>query len=128
MRFLGIDFGLKRVGVAITDSSGEFALPLEVFSNDKDLLEKISRICLEEEISGIVMGESKDFSGKDNPIMSEIKIFSENLKKETKLPVYFEPEFLTSAEAERLQGKNLKSDASAAALILKSFLEKRKNI
>lgn len=128
MRFLGIDFGLKRVGVAITDFSGGFALPLDVFLNDDKLFKKISDICLKEEVSGIVIGESKDFSGKDNPLMKEIKKFSDILKEQTNLPIYFEPEFLTSSEAERLQGKNSKHDASAAALILKSFLEKRKNI
>ncbi len=127
MRFLGIDFGMKRVGVSITDISGDFALPLDVFANDKNLLDKILEICLKEGIEGIVMGESKDFSLNENILMESIKNFSAQLEEKTKIPVYFEPEFLTSAEAERLQGKNLKHDASAAAIILKSFLDKRKN-
>lgn len=127
MRFLGIDFGLKRVGVAITDFSGEFALPLSVFLNDKSLLDKVSEVCVKEDVSGIVMGESKNFSGEDNLLMPEIRDFIDRLKEKTQLPVYLEPEFLTSVEAERLQGKNSMHDASSAALILKSFLDKRKN-
>ncbi|TSC67424.1 MAG: hypothetical protein CEO19_233 [Parcubacteria group bacterium Gr01-1014_73] len=56
--------------------------------------------------------------------MKNIREFKIRLEKETGLFVHFEPEFLTSAEAARLQGKNAKLDAAAAALILKSFLEK----
>ena len=58
--------------------------------------------------------------------MTEIKPFVENLKK-LGLSVHLHPEFLTSAEAERLQGKNHMHDASAAALILKSYLETKNN-
>ena len=126
MRYLGIDYGTKRVGVAISDEAGEFALPFLVLPNDKKLLTAMTAICREKNIGTIVIGESKNFAGEDNPLQEKINQFKKELKQETGLPVELEPEFFTSAEAARLQGKNAKLDASAAALILKSFLDKHK--
>lgn len=126
MKYLGIDFGLKRVGIAVSDDTGSIAFPKDVFPNDSLLLEKVLELCQQAGVGSIVVGESKDFSGNDNSVMTQARIFAHDLKEKTKLPVYFEPEFLTSIEAERLQGKNDMLDASAAALILKSFLDKNK--
>ena len=125
MRYLGIDFGLKRVGVAVSDETGSFAFPLAVLSNSEDLLDEIALICKENKIGGIVVGESMNFSFMENDIMKEILPFVENLKKTLGLPVNMHPEFLTSREAERLQGKNEMNDASAAAIILKSYLDSK---
>jgi RNase H-fold protein (predicted Holliday junction resolvase) len=69
-----------------------------------------------------VVGESKDFKGHENPIMKEAREFAEKLKA-ARLEVVFHPEILTSVEAEKLQGKNEMLDASAAAIILKSYIE-----
>ena len=125
MRYLGIDYGIKRVGIAFSDETGEFALPFSVLPNNDALLVAIAAICRDKNIGLIVLGESKNFAGEDNPIMKNIREFKIRLEKETGLFVHFEPEFFTSVEAGRIQGKNAKLDASAAALILKSFLEKR---
>ncbi|MFZ2621496.1 MAG: Holliday junction resolvase RuvX [Minisyncoccia bacterium] len=127
MKYLGIDYGGKRVGVAVSDNTGSFAFPLVVLESSRDLILKIAEICAKNTIGEIVVGDSKDYSQKDNEIMKEIKPFAENLKKELKLPVHMHPEFLTSAEAERLQGKGEMHDASAAALILKSYLDTKNN-
>lgn len=123
MRYLGIDFGLKRVGVAISDENNSFAFPLKVIENSTDIVEDIAVLCKENNVSEVVVGESLDFSQKNNKIMEEIIPFVEKLKEKIGLPVQMHPEFLTSQEAERLQGKNYMHDASAAALILKSFLD-----
>lgn len=127
-RYLGIDFGSKRVGVAISDESNSFAFPLKVLENSIDIVEDIAGFCKKNNVGEIVVGESRDFSQKNNKIMEEIVPFVEKLKEKIGLPVQMHPEFLTSQEAERLQGKNDMHDASAAALILKSFLDlKNKN-
>lgn len=123
MKYLGIDYGLKNVGVAISDERLKFAYPLVVLQNSDILIFDIGRICKENKIVGIVVGDSKDFRQRDNEIMKVVKPFAERLKRELQIPVYFHPEFMTSVEAERLQGKNNMHDASAAALILKSYLE-----
>ena len=126
MKYLGIDFGSKRIGLAISDEAGEFSFPLTVLSNSTKLIEEISKICSENKIEVVVVGESKDFSLKENEIMKEIAPFVENLKKSINIPIYMYPEFFTSEEAQRLQGKNDMHDASAAALILKHFLSSKK--
>ncbi len=123
MKYLGIDYGLKNVGVAISDERLKFAYPLVVLQNSDILIFDIGRICKENKIVGIVVGDSKDFRQRDNEIMKVVKPFAERLERELQIPVYFHPEFMTSVEAERLQGKNNMHDASAAALILKSYLE-----
>ena len=122
MRYLGIDYGMKRVGVALSDEAGEFALPFSVLPNDKKLLVTMASICREKNIGTIVLGESKNFAGEDNPLQEKINQFKKALEQATGLSVELEPEFFTSAEAARLQSKNVELDASAAALILKSFL------
>jgi putative holliday junction resolvase len=123
MRFLGIDYGARRVGIAISSEEGNMAFPKCVLPNDRYLIERIAALCEEEDITAIVLGESKNYEGVPNPIMKKILIFKKTFEETIGLPVYLHPEFLTSAEAERIQGKNELHDASAAALILKSYLE-----
>lgn len=127
MKYLGIDYGTKRVGLAISDEDGVMAFPLDVLSKDKRLLLRVKQACQSEKIESIVIGDSKDLKGKDNIIMKEAKAFGAELKKLVKLPIHWENEFYTSAEAKQLQGKNGMLDASAAAIILKSYLDKRNN-
>ncbi len=125
-RYLGIDYGAKNVGLAVSDEAGSFAFPLKVLENNSDLVDTIKRICEQNAIGTIVVGESRDFEQKENEIMKEIAPFAQKLWEDIGLPVKMHPEFLTSIEAERLQGHNDMHDASAAALILKSYLETKK--
>jgi putative Holliday junction resolvase len=126
MRFLGIDYGQKRVGIAVSDSEGKFAFAKAVFPNNNNLLESIKKVCDEQKIGTIVIGDSKNFKGEPNDIMKKIEPFKKELENKIGLPVFFEPEFYSSAEAERIQGRNEMLDASAAAIILQSFLDKQK--
>lgn len=126
MRYLSIDYGRKRIGIALSDESGEFALPKAVLPNEAHLLKRLKGLCDEYNVGAIVIGESLDFTGRPNPIQRQILKFKQNIEGFLKLPVYLEPEFLTSKEAQRVQGETPLHDASAAALILKSFLEKQK--
>ncbi len=123
---MALDFGEKRVGVASTDESGEFALPRLTLPNDAALLKAVHELALKEGIDTIVIGESKNFDGKPNAIMSAVSEFKKRLE-EKGVHVIFHPEVLTTMEARRLQGNNELTDASAAALILKSYLDSRYN-
>jgi len=125
MRILGIDYGSKRVGVALSDDAQEYAFPKAVLQNNKTLIDELEKIALENEVSLVVVGDSRDFAGAANKIMDKVVPFVEDLRLRLGLPVEMELEFMTSQEAERLQGKNELLDASAAALIIKSFIEKR---
>ena len=145
MRFLGIDYGTKRVGLAISNDTNTFALPVAVLANDKNLVPMVKKFVTDRAVGTIVLGESKDFSGEDNPVMKDIRTFKKILEKEVGVLVEFEPEFMTSAEADRMHEQkpqqsrrsgirlrrpkvpNDMLDASAAALILQSYLDRIKN-
>ena len=151
MKFLGIDYGTKRIGVAISDENGTLAFPKEILMNDSNTMKKLGQIIEKENIGEFVMGESVDFSGKLNALSARIEVFILELKKRFKLPVHKQKEFLTSVEARRYEnlggqtknsknskrGLNLsqahskvkqiksgRADASAAALILQRYLDK----
>jgi len=125
MKLLGVDFGSKRIGLALTDDAFTMAFPHSVISNDETYLETILSLIEKESVSEVVVGQSKDFKGGDNPIMEEINAFIEVLNSRIAIPVHLEAETLSTQEAVRFQGKNKKTDASAAAIILNSFLERR---
>jgi putative Holliday junction resolvase len=125
MRLMGIDFGTKNIGVALSDEGAVMAFPKEVVRNGADAVERIAAIAREAEAVRVIIGESRDFTGAHNPVHAAAVSFAEALSARTGLPVSWEPEFLTSAEAERIQGRNGSLDASAAALILNSFIEKQ---
>jgi putative holliday junction resolvase len=125
MRLMGIDFGTKNIGVALSDEGAVMAFPKEVVRNADGALERIAAIARDSGAARIVIGESRDFTGAHNPVHAAAEAFAESLKAATGIPVSWEPEFLTSAEAERIQGKNASLDASAAALILNSFIAKQ---
>ncbi len=125
MRLIGIDFGKKRVGIAISDDKGLMAFPRAVMPNDNFLVSEIANLVKSQGIETIVLGESKDFKMMDNPIMSKIRMFADELERATGIAVTYEPELLTSHQAAHFQGKNEMTDASAAAIILQSYIDRR---
>ncbi|MEX2013735.1 MAG: Holliday junction resolvase RuvX [Parcubacteria group bacterium] len=122
MRLMAIDYGEKRVGIASTDETGRFALPRAVWPNDDALIEKILKLKLEEGIEKIIIGESKNLDGSANAIQEKIEEFRGELEK-LGVEVVSHPEVFTTLEARQLQGQTDMTDASAAALILKSFID-----
>ncbi len=124
MKLLGIDYGTKRVGIAVSDEEAKFAFPVSVIPNNKDLLDEIKSIAKLNEVKEIVIGESKDYKGQANAILPAATELKSQLEK-VGFTVHWEPEFMTSVQAERFQGKTELTDASAAALILQSYLDKK---
>jgi len=124
MKYLGIDYGEKRVGVAISDEEAGFAFPKVILQNNGAINEILS-ICESENISGIVVGESLSSNGIQNEIDKKIKSFADKLSKEISLPIFFQREDFSSVEASRFQIDNNKKDDSAAAIILQRFLDKK---
>ena len=139
MKYLGVDYGTKRVGLALSDENGGFAFPYKIIPNNMELVDTIHNICGEEEVSAIVLGESNDLSGKPNKVMGSIEEFKRNIEAELDIPVYFQKEFMTTIEARGRGGKEVNNakktkkveqapaDASAAALILQRYLDKKNN-
>jgi len=141
MRFLGIDYGTKRIGLAFSDENHTFAFPKEIIPNNKDVFEKLGKILEQENISEVVIGESLDFSGQPNVVANQIDDFVSELENKFKIKVSREKEFLTSVEARKAgntkmsfqttqahsrigNARSEKVDASAAALILQRFLDR----
>ncbi len=122
-RILGIDYGSKRVGLAISDENRQFAMPLVVVKNGDNLIAEIIDLAKSNGATEIVLGESRNFKGEPNKIYKDSDVLKKELESKG-LKVYFELEFMTSQQAERFQGKNSMTDASAAALILQSYLDK----
>ena len=125
MKYIGIDFGLKRIGVAISDESGHFAFPHGVLSNNKQVLNEIRTLGEKNQVSIIILGESKNFKNEDNTIMPDVREFCKDLETQG-FTVIMEPEMMTTIQAERIQGRIKEIDASAAALILQSYLDRIK--
>ncbi len=122
-----LDYGEKRVGVASTDESGTYALPRAVWSNTHDLLQKIVTFYQEGEMDRVVLGESKNLDGASNPIMGNVLKLKEELEAKG-ITVALHPEVFTTIEARQIQGNTDLTDASAAALILKSYLDSGYNV
>ena len=124
MKYLGIDYGEKRVGIAISDVEGKVAFPKIVLENNAELIKKISDLCTELAVDAVVIGESKDYKGEDNKISPKIISFKREVSSVIKLPFYLEPEFMSSMQVEKTFGKTDMLDASAASIILQTFMDK----
>lgn len=137
MKYLGIDYGTKKIGVAVSDDTGSLAFPLGVIKAGQGALEEVASVARENAVGMIVIGESRDFKGQANEVMEDIEQFKKDIEELTGLPTAFEREFFTSTMAARQFAPEEKSrkanpshanlDASAAALILQGYLDKNKN-
>jgi len=124
MKYLGIDYGSKRIGLAVSDEEGRIAFPREVVkSGGEKTLRYIERFCESEKIGAIILGQSLDYKGKANPIQVAIANWKSKIENLTGLPVHYQSEILTSALAKRSTAK-ANIDSSAAALILQAYLDK----
>ncbi len=126
MRLLGIDYGSKKVGLALTDETGTMAFPHSVVLNTATLLKTIETLIIKEKVGAIVLGYSLDRDGIPNKIHAAAEELLLDLTLATGLPVHLQPEQYSTQAAIRLQGKTAMTDAAAAALILDSYLTKRK--
>ena len=143
MKYLGIDFGTKKVGVANSVDDGRLAFPMMICPNNKTLMPDIMEIIRSMRIEVIVIGESLDGSGKPNPVARLARKFAIDLENEigdlherlaqnknnskasqlADIKIVFEKEWYSSVEARRIDGeKNV--DDRAAAIILQRYLDR----
>ncbi len=122
MKYLGIDYGTKKVGLALSDDGGSLAFPHSVIPSDGSLFETVESLLKENDIQRVVIGHSVAHDGSENPVMQGAHEFKNRLESENYV-VYLEPEFLTTFQAKR-NTEDAMADASAAALILQSFLDR----
>ncbi len=126
MRLLGIDYGSKRVGIALSNEDGTMAFPREVLQNDNALLPTLETIIAKEKVGEIVIGHSLNMDGTPNKIHEAVEGLMMDLTLAVGLPIHLVPEQYTTQAAVRTQGRNDMTDASAAALILNTFIEQQR--
>lgn len=124
MRYLGIDYGGKRIGVALTDEGGRMAFPYGIIINDTKTWGRIRELCEKEAVGKIILGLPLDMQGRETAMTREVRAFGIRLGEETGLEIILQNEMLSTKEAEHFQGHHKQIDASAAALILDSYLKK----
>jgi putative Holliday junction resolvase len=130
-RIIGIDYGSRKVGVALSDVSQRFAFAKDIFPNNENLLNTLAALAENEDVGLFVVGESDNPAGGDNAIMHRIIFFSKALEVRTGLPVVQVSEAYSSAEARRALETKVKTrkdttilvDAAAAAIILQTYLD-----
>jgi putative Holliday junction resolvase len=134
MRSLGIDFGEKRIGLAISDPGGRLAVPLATLErrNDRSALRQIAEIAQREGVGRLILGEPVDLHGNRGPVAERVRRFGERLAELTGLPVEWVDEALTSVEAaQRLRQAGVDTrrepgriDAVAAQILLQDALDR----
>ena len=133
MRYLAIDYGTKRTGLAICDRAETIASPLAVIEGQKELLKKIAEVVQTENVEAVVLGLPLNMTGSESSQTKLVLKFAEQLKDYLHIPVHFQDERLSSFGAEEKiasanftrKKKRKRLDAIAAAEILEAFLEKK---
>jgi putative Holliday junction resolvase len=130
-KLLGIDYGARRVGLALSDDGETFAFPHGILKNDDTLVRAIIECVQHEHVHRIVLGEADNPAGGTNTIQRRVMIFAEALKVATGCEVVLVTEAYSSAEARRAieSEANKRStaqvpvDAAAAAIILQTYID-----
>lgn len=134
MRYLAIDYGTKRTGLAICDAAETIASPLTVLEGQKELPARISKIVEAENVEAVVLGLPLNMSGSESAQTKLVLKFAKQLTNRLNIPVHLQDERLSSFGAEqKLESANLtkgkkkkRLDAIAAAEILEAFLEQKR--
>ncbi|MEM7583421.1 MAG: Holliday junction resolvase RuvX [Acidobacteriota bacterium] len=130
MRALGIDFGEQRIGLAVSDDVGRWAMPLMTIhrTTDRRAAYQIAELARQRDIELLVVGEPLDLEGRAGDAAQRARRFGQRVGKASGLPVHWVNEALTTVEAsERLQhrgaGEPHELDAVAAQIILQEALD-----
>lgn len=137
MRVLGIDFGEKRIGLALSDPTGTLASPLPTLkrrAGKRPPLSAILQIIEDHGVGAIVMGLPLALSGEETPWTKEVRSVGARLSERSGIPIHFFDERFTSVQAERAvrsiglpkkkREQKGRIDAGAAVLILQGWLDR----
>ncbi|NMB48328.1 Holliday junction resolvase RuvX [Candidatus Kuenenbacteria bacterium] len=125
-RILGIDYGTKNVGLAISDREQNQAFVYDTLKMTAKFWEQLVEICEKEKIDKIVVGLPLSLKGEYTKKTEEVVYFVEELENQTKLLVETQDERLSSVEADKT-GSGHGRDEEAARIILQSYLDREKN-
>jgi putative Holliday junction resolvase len=131
-RWLGIDYGTKRIGLALSDEMGWTAGPLESVAAESwtKALARIREVVTTHSVEGIVLGAPRSLKGHDGTLSDDVRRFRERLEEETRVQVLLWDERLSSRAVERIRRETgrrsrQEKDAAEAAWILQGFLDHR---
>ncbi len=137
-RFLCLDIGDKRIGIAVSDPFNSYALPVTTYNrkNLKTDLEKISQIILEKGATAVVCGLPVNFDGSPSIQTKKAEFFIEKLSEKVNVEIFRVDERCSTCEAEETlisQGKSREErkqfvDSLAASTILQGFLNDKKRL
>ena len=133
-RYIGLDFGGRRVGVAVSDPGGLIAQPYDtlVIKNLNEAVSGVCRLVAEFDAAGVVLGLPLNLSGDVSDLSLTVRKFADRLRAACPIPIHFEDERLSSKQAEatlhamgkKIKGNKEKIDRISAALILQTFLDR----
>ncbi|MFB6225719.1 MAG: Holliday junction resolvase RuvX [Candidatus Paceibacteria bacterium] len=123
MKYLGIDYGEKKVGLALADEELEIATPFKTITAETttEKIEQISSIIENQDITQIVIGLPLSTQGEETSKSKEVRGFTNQLKKEVEADFEFVDERFSSQEADSLEG-DASRDEKSAMLILDTYL------
>ena len=124
MKYLAVDFGEKRIGLATSDATGLIATPRRTLArgSDERAVREIVEFLRREEVGEIVLGIPHHADGRENELAARVRSFGRKLEKAAELPVRTVNEHLTTRAAESRDPGRAGADAAAAAVILEEFL------
>lgn len=125
MRILGIDYGEKRIGLAVSDETFTIAKELGILA-PKEFFKRISGLIREQEVGEAVLGWPLNLGGTETKKTQEVAKFKAKLEAATGLKVSIMDERLSSQMAQHLPGGNKNVDSLAAQIILQNHLDKLK--
>ncbi len=133
MRYLAIDYGAKRTGLALCDAGETIATPLTTIHGQKQLIDKIAELIEAENVEAVVLGLPLNMDGSESAQTKVVRKFAERLEGHLDVGVHMQDERLSSFGAEQklapanfTKGKmRQRLDAVAAAEILNAFLEQK---
>lgn len=135
VRILAIDYGRRRIGLALSDESGATAHPLATLQrvNRRSDLRRLREICREKGVGRVIVGHPLHMSGEAGEMAAEAARFAERVKKATGIETELVDERLTSWQAEQMAGemasakrrKESQLDDVAAAILLREYLERQ---
>ena len=125
MRYLGIDYGDVRIGIALSDAEGKIAFPQKTILNNKSAIISLAKRAKQEGVATIVIGLPISFGGNETDQTKKVRAFAKMLAQKIAIPIEFENEILTTRMARDAGAKKKTIDASAAAIILQAYLDKQ---
>ncbi len=121
MKYLGLDYGSKRIGVALSNAEGTIAFPRTTLENDASLAHALKKIVEEEKPDAVVIGDTRTLEGGANAVTHQAELFGKHFAEQWNLPIRWVREAGSSVAVSAATANH--DDAAAAAFILQRYLD-----